>query len=84
MNDELERLREVVRALVAASQSWEAFSTWMSARIESKAERTEETAREARRLSGVHTEHQKDLERAVARLGEVNPELVAGYRSRYA
>ena len=82
MNDELERLRDVVRALVAQSQSWEAFCTWMHGRMERREERTEATIRETRRLSDVHHDRQKDLDRAIALLAEVNPELVAGYRPR--
>ena len=82
MNDELDRLRDVVRALVAASRSWEAFSTWMNGRMQRREVRTEESIREAHRLSGVHRDREKDLDRALARLAEVNPELVAGYRPK--
>ena len=39
---------------------------------------TEENSREPRRLSAVYSERGRDLDAALARLAEVNPELVNG------
>jgi hypothetical protein len=82
MNDELERLRDVVRALVAESQAWTAFYSRMVSRMGKGLTPTEESIREAHRISGIVEDRKRDLDQAMARLAEVNPELVAGYQPK--
>jgi hypothetical protein len=82
MNDELERLRDVVRALVAESQAWTAFNTRLLGRMGRGLAPTEESIREAHRFSGAVEDSKRDLDQAMARLAEVNPELVAGYQPK--
>ena len=76
MNDELERLRDVVRALVAERRAHNVWSETMDLRREMKP--TEESIREMRRLFGIFANCEKTTDVALARLGEVNPDLVSG------
>jgi hypothetical protein len=74
MDDEFDRMRNVVRALAAKRQSW-------SASFEFGKERrgkppTEETIAQSRRLMRIHIASEKALAASLARLAEVSPKLV--------
>lgn len=76
MNDELERLRDVIRALVVEHRANTDWSEAMSLRREM--EPTKESIRQMRRLFGILKDCKKTTDGALARLAEVNPELVSG------
>lgn len=78
MNDELERLRDVVRALVAERRAFTVWSETMNLRRSKELKPTEESIQEMRRLATIHFDRKRDLDAALARLAEVNPELVNG------
>jgi hypothetical protein len=81
MNDELERLRDVARALVAESQAWAAQ---MGHLADQRAQGLFDIVgdREAARLGRLILDRTWDLDQAMARLAEVNPELVTGYQRK--
>jgi hypothetical protein len=78
--NELELLRDVVRAYVAERRADAEWSTPMRERLDrcDRTRPTEESIAQMRRLAGVLKDRQEDLDRAIALLAEVNPELVAG------
>lgn len=79
MDDELERLRAVVRALLAERRAWDEFKSHMSARIERKREAgehpSEESVKFVRGLSDIVRDRKADLEQALDRLRELAPDL---------
>jgi hypothetical protein len=78
MNDELERLRDVVRALVTQRRAFAFVSDVMKRRMETGERPPQETQTKVGRTAATYHEHTAALERALARLAEVNPELVNG------
>ena len=78
MNEELERLRDVVRALVAHRAAFAKWAEAMNKKAEPGVDFTDEVGREQLRTGAVLSARRDDLERALARLADVNPELVAG------
>jgi hypothetical protein len=78
LNDELERLRDVVRALVAHRAAFAKWADAMNKKAEPGVVFTDEVGREQLRTGSIVAARRDDLERALARLAEVNPALVAG------
>jgi hypothetical protein len=78
MNDELERLRDVVRALVAERRAGSKWHTTMAGRMGRGEKPTEESIQMMRGLADAHYACQQATDAALARVGEVNPELVNG------
>lgn len=78
MDSELELLHDVVRALVAERRAGDTWSAAMNALRAAGGERTPDCIREMRRLFSIAFEGKKATDQALARLAEVNPELVDG------
>jgi hypothetical protein len=78
MNDELQLLRDVVRAFVAQRRAMAFASEVMKRRQETGERPSDETIAKMRELSSAYRDLENALERALARLAEVNPELVNG------
>jgi hypothetical protein len=74
MNDELERLREVVRALVAERRADKEWSETLDLRREKKFQPTEESVREMRRLADIAFNCRKETDIALAMLAELGTE----------
>jgi hypothetical protein len=83
MNDELDRLRDVARALVAESQAWAAYTGHIIDRMAKGMTPAEAGDREAHRLALASNGRTRELDQAMARLAETNPELVAGYKPKW-
>jgi hypothetical protein len=77
MDDERDRLRNLVRTLAAEAQTWSAFHEFMNERRKIGMPPTEESISEARRVTGLHTICETAVVKALARLAEVPPGLVA-------
>jgi len=76
MNDELERLRDVVRALVAHRAAFAKWADAMNKKAEPGVDFTDEVGQEQLRTGSVLQRRSKDLEQALARLREVAPGLL--------
>jgi hypothetical protein len=72
---ELELLRDVVRALVAQRRAFAFMSETMKRRMETGKHPPQETADKARRASVKYHAQSAALDRALARLAELNPRL---------
>ena len=75
---ELDLLRDVVRALVAQRRAFAFMSETMKRRMGTGERLPQETADKARRASVTYHEQGAALDRALARLAEVNPRLFDG------
>ena len=75
--DELERLREVVRAYLAERRAWDQWSAPMRDRLDrgDRSPLSEERIQQQRQLADVLKAHQDALARALDRLREVAPGL---------
>ena len=78
MGNELELLRDVVRALVAERRAFTGWSDTMNLRQTNRLAPTEESIQEVQRLSDILFDRKRELDAALARLAEANPELVNG------
>ncbi|HJZ92778.1 MAG TPA: hypothetical protein VKE40_18030 [Gemmataceae bacterium] len=76
MDEELERLRDVVRALVAQRAAFANWAHAMNKKSKPGAAFTDDVGREMVRTTSVLDARQDDLERALARLAEVAPDLL--------
>ena len=75
---ELELLRDVVRALVAQRRAFALMSETMKRRMETGKHPAQETADKVRLASVTYHEQSAALDRALARLAEMNPRLFDG------
>ena len=78
MNDELELLRAVARALTTERRADAVWSRTLRAQQAAGGEPTRDSIREMRGLGDIAFKCKKATDEAVARLAEVNPELVSG------
>jgi hypothetical protein len=77
MNEELERLRAVVRAYLTERRVWNEWTGPMRDRLDrgDRSPPSEEFVQRQRHLADVLKAHQDDLTRALDRLREVAPDL---------
>jgi hypothetical protein len=76
MNDELNQLRVVVRAVVAERHAYAIWSERVDAKIWSDDQPTPESIQEMRRLSNNIALHKQATDAALAKLAQIAPELV--------
>lgn len=77
INDELERLRDVVRAYLAERRAWNEWSAPMTERLNrgDRSPPTDEMIQQQRQRADILKAHQDRLASALDRLRDVNPGL---------